>query len=89
MPSARVIAIANQKGGVGKTTTAVSIAACLAASERRTLLIDLDPQGNASSALGEVKSPRHIYNALVGECPLANVAVATDLDEDDQPVVIR
>lgn len=80
MPSARVIAIANQKGGVGKTTTAVSIAACLAASERRTLLIDLDPQGNASSALGEVKSPRHIYNALVGECPLADVAVATDLD---------
>nr|MCS5636796.1 AAA family ATPase [Myxococcota bacterium] len=58
----------------------VSIAACLAASERRTLLIDLDPQGNASSALGEVKSPRHIYNALVGECPLAGVAVATDLD---------
>ena len=80
MPSARVIAIANQKGGVGKTTTAVSVAACLAASERRTLLIDLDPQGNASSALGEAKSPQHVYDALLGECSLADVAVSTDLD---------
>jgi chromosome partitioning protein len=80
MPNARVIAIANQKGGVGKTTTAVSIAACLAASERRTLLIDLDPQGNASSALGEVKTLRHVYDALLGECPLAEVVLPTDLD---------
>ena len=80
MPSARVIAIANQKGGVGKTTTAVSVAACLAAAERRTLLVDLDPQGNASSALGEAKSPQHIYDVLLGECSLADVAVATDLD---------
>jgi chromosome partitioning protein len=80
MPAARVIAVANQKGGVGKTTTAVSIAACLAASERRTLLVDLDPQGNASSALGEVKTTRHVYNALVEECSLGEVALPTDLE---------
>ena len=80
MPSARIIAVANQKGGVGKTTTAVSVAACLAASERRTLLIDLDPQGNASSALGEVKSTHHVYSALVGESEIGEIARPTDLE---------
>ena len=62
---ARVIAIANQKGGVGKTTTAVNSGASLAASEQKTLIIDCDPQGNTTSALGFPKDParRTLYQA--------------------------
>ena len=64
---ARVIAIANQKGGVGKTTTAVNLGASLAASEQRTLVIDCDPQANTTSALGFPKDParRTLYQALI------------------------
>jgi chromosome partitioning protein len=79
---ARVIAIANQKGGVGKTTTAVNLGASLAASERHTLIIDSDPQGNATSALGFAKDParRTLYQALILGEPIDRVAIDAHID---------
>jgi chromosome partitioning protein len=71
--STRCIALANQKGGVGKTTTAVNLAACLAERGKRTLLVDLDPQANATSALGlEKLSGGSVYKALMGSALLAD-----------------
>jgi chromosome partitioning protein len=74
-----VLAVANQKGGVGKTTTAVNLAASLAASERPTLLVDLDPQGNASSAFGIRKPRPQVYEALIGECVMKDLVRSTEL----------
>ena len=77
----RILTIANQKGGVGKTTTAVNLAASLAAAERRTLLIDLDPQGNAGSALGIRRddSENSVYEVLLDGRPLREAIRKTEL----------
>jgi len=74
----KVVAIANQKGGVGKTTTAVNLSAALGAMDKRVLLVDLDPQGNASVSVGVNKSdiPVGTYELLVEQTPLAEVAMS-------------
>ena len=79
----RVIAVANQKGGVGKTTTAVNLATALAQAGRRILIIDLDPQGNASTGLGIDRRARTAgtYQLLVSDSPAASLLRATSIDK--------
>lgn len=79
----RIIAIANQKGGVGKTTTSINLAAALVEAGRRVLLIDLDPQGNASTGLGIEADERDFttYDLLLGDVALDQVIFETDIDD--------
>jgi len=81
----RVFAIANQKGGVGKTTTTVNLGACLALRGCRTLVVDLDPQGNATSSLGYAPTELHndIYPVLVGTLPVQDALLQTEVPQLD------
>jgi len=78
----RVFAVANQKGGVGKTTTAINLAASLAANDFRVLVVDSDPQGNATTGLGIPKDPNRpsLYHVLLGDTPASQAVVPTELD---------
>lgn len=79
----RILAIANQKGGVGKTTTAINLGTAIAAAGHRTLILDLDPQGNASTGLGVERAARRItsYDILLGRAPIADAVLATRVPE--------
>ena len=81
----RIIAIANQKGGVGKTTTAINLAACLAEAGQKILIIDIDPQGNTTSGFGLPKTDieKTVYEVLLGECNIKDAIVENIIDNLD------
>ena len=74
----RIIAIANQKGGVGKTTTTINLSACLAEKGKKVLAIDLDPQGNTTSGLGIEKE--NVENSVYGECSIREITIKTEIE---------
>ena len=81
----RIIAITNQKGGVGKTTTSINLAACLAEAGKKVLLVDIDPQGNSTSGVGIEKEALEntIYELIIGECELKDCIVNTEIENLD------
>jgi len=75
----KIVALANQKGGVGKTTTAINLGASVAACERRVLLVDLDPQSNATSGLGLTEADPSMYDVLIEDMPLRDIVRPTEI----------
>ena len=81
----RIIAVANQKGGVGKTTTAINLAACLSVKGKKVLLIDMDPQGNTTSGVGIDKTEleNSIYDLMIGESSIRDCIIENVFEDMD------